>query len=147
MDQHGFLFWQIFVHFIQIRHSLVNHGMILSIFDCAFYSGRAGFSFSMESSKLTIMDGRMKIGLNQEWSTAGVAEFRSIRFKLAGRRQVVVPFCCLPSVGLTVQTTIEPATRGQVRLVVTILTTVGKRLPGYNPVPSYAVQTIPEHYK
>ena len=95
MDQHGFRFWQVLVHFIQRRHSLVNHGMILSIFDCAFYRGRACFLFSMESYKSTIMDGWMKIGVNQEWSTAGVAEFHSIRLELAGSRQVVIPLGCL----------------------------------------------------
>ena len=78
MDQHGFLFSWILVHFIQIRHSLVNHGVILSLFDYVFYRGRACFSFSMESSNSTIMGERMKIGVNQEWSTAGITEFRSV---------------------------------------------------------------------
>ena len=95
MGQHGFLFARILVLFKQIRHSLVNHGMILSLFDYVFYCGRACFSFSMESYKSTIMDERLKIGVNQEWSTAGVAGFRSIRLKLAGSRQVVVPLGCL----------------------------------------------------
>ena len=95
MDQHGFLFSRILVHFKQIRHSLVNHGVILSLFDYVFYRGRACFSFSMESSNSTIMGERMKIGVNQEWSTAGIAGFRSIRLELAGSRQVVIPLGCL----------------------------------------------------
>ena len=104
MDQHGFQFARTLVHFIQIRHSLVNHRMILSIFDYVFYHGRACFSLSMESSKSTIMDEQMKLVLNQEWSTAGIAGFRSIRLELAGGRQVVIPLCCLTSIWLVMCT-------------------------------------------